>query len=695
MQFNKHRYITILLKCCFILFVSCTNNNFKKWPLGSKTQTDSIFKITDPYFEYNKVLQGLVLMDSIYKKIKNPTGFDYIRLLKKHAYINGIGITKEYNEEIKYADSGIHFILQQGFEKEMIQDLLSLYNYKAFAYFGQKNYAKATDVLFEARKFVKETNTACAAQETPYYLGMFLYKQQAFEEAIKYFKECVIYNSFCITNDWNTKYANQELLDNIGLCYTKIKQYDSADVYYAKDIAFVEKYKDSLATDQSTNYMRYTSSKGVIYGNWAKVPAAQNNIDSAIALYKQAIYYHKLSGIEYEDAQYCKVQLAELYYRKQQWKLMFATLQDVNSLLHKVYKADVEFEYNRLMYLYYQAQKNNAGELKYYQQYITYRDSLSGEDKKLFKTNIDKELKDKDQQLQIQLLQKNNQLNKIYLWVTIGLIVMALAILFLVYVNYKRSKKNVRQLLILNSEISEQKLQLEFAKTQLEQSNTDKDRILNVVAHDLRNPISGVAAIVPTILEEENADEQKSIITLAENTLNHALKLINQLLQSNTASKLLLNKQIFDIHELIRSSLYLLKLKAEEKQLVIEMELPEHPSPVNFDKEKIERVLHNLINNAVKFSQPNNKIIIQLLQHSDNIVITVKDFGIGIPEQEQEKIFERLTTLRRKGTSGEESFGMGLSICKEIVEAHEGKIWVESIEGKGSTFYVQLPYKKI
>ncbi len=98
----------------------------------------------------------------------------------------------------------------------------------------------------------------------------------------------------------------------------------------------------------------------------------------------------------------------------------------------------------------------------------------------------------------------------------------------------------------------------------------------------------------------------------------------------------------------------------------------------------------NLINNAIKFSPDGAHIEVELKRQNGNVRVAVKDQGIGIPPSMQGKIFSQTTEVKRKGTRGEASFGFGLSISKQIIEAHDGIIWFETEEGKGTTFYIEM-----
>ena len=109
------------------------------------------------------------------------------------------------------------------------------------------------------------------------------------------------------------------------------------------------------------------------------------------------------------------------------------------------------------------------------------------------------------------------------------------------------------------------------------------------------------------------------------------------------------------------------------------------------NKEKINRVLGNIITNACKFSHDGSVINVTTSSRDGNAVIEIKDHGIGIPLKLQPYIFEPLTSAKRYGTSGEQSFGLGLSICRQIITANNGRISMESVEGKGSTFFIELP----
>jgi two-component system, OmpR family, sensor histidine kinase VicK len=108
-------------------------------------------------------------------------------------------------------------------------------------------------------------------------------------------------------------------------------------------------------------------------------------------------------------------------------------------------------------------------------------------------------------------------------------------------------------------------------------------------------------------------------------------------------------------------------------------------------REKIWRVISNLISNAIKFSPSGASIIVRITEKDDQVIIAVEDNGIGIPENLRDQVFNMFTTAQRPGTGGERSFGLGLSICKQIMDLFHGKIWFENKKEGGTIFFISLP----
>lgn len=277
-----------------------------------------------------------------------------------------------------------------------------------------------------------------------------------------------------------------------------------------------------------------------------------------------------------------------------------------------------------------------------------------------------------------------NKLNQI--WMLAGICAATILLLAFIYYLYRRSHQ-------MNKIISSQYKQLQHTLAALEQSQADNSQMLKVVAHDLRNPIGAMTSIANLMLDDgPRSDNDRMMLDLLKTSGENSLELVNDLLLMHTRSEELI-KEAVDMYELLEYCVELLEFKAKEKmqQLI----LTAAHVLIRVNRGKIWRVISNLITNAIKFSPNGARIQVLMEVRPDKVLIRVKDQGIGIPEDMKDKIFDMFTISRRAGTAGEQSFGLGLSISRQIVEAHGGTIWCESSPGNGSTFYIELPMETI
>jgi signal transduction histidine kinase len=234
--------------------------------------------------------------------------------------------------------------------------------------------------------------------------------------------------------------------------------------------------------------------------------------------------------------------------------------------------------------------------------------------------------------------------------------------------------------------------QLEKANEDLSLAQKQKERILNTVAHDLRSPINNIAGLCQLMMADNQfSAEQKELIAMVVHATESSQSLIKDLLHNNDALHYPGASNKVDLVLFMEECVSLLRLTAVEKNIQVETTYSARELPINIDKKRIERVITNLVNNAIKFSGPNSAVSITVEKELNQALICIADKGIGIPKEYHDKIFDMFTPAKRKGTAGETSFGMGLSICKQIIEEHKGTIAMESEEGKGTSFFVRLP----
>lgn len=223
-----------------------------------------------------------------------------------------------------------------------------------------------------------------------------------------------------------------------------------------------------------------------------------------------------------------------------------------------------------------------------------------------------------------------------------------------------------------------------------------KSQFVSVAAHQLRTPLSIIKWSLSMMIQGELGSltaEQKEILEKTNQTNERMIRLINDLL--NVArieeGRFIYKPQAVDFTELLQIVIEPIKELAQEKKVKVEIDLSEEPKVVRADTEKLALAVKNLIENAVYYTEPGGVVAISLKKKGNELEFFVKDTGIGIPKNQQHRIFGKFfrgDNAVRKETEGT---GLGLFISKNIIEAHKGKIWFESTEGKGTTFFFSLP----
>jgi two-component system sensor histidine kinase VicK len=226
--------------------------------------------------------------------------------------------------------------------------------------------------------------------------------------------------------------------------------------------------------------------------------------------------------------------------------------------------------------------------------------------------------------------------------------------------------------------------------------NAKKNAVLEILSHDLAAPFNTIQGIVSLIEKKLAQQEYKAVQDLlkyikesSKNGSDLIRDFVNQ--EFMESSEVALNKSRIDIAEKIR--VFIEDYKNGEKIIPKQFELTTSNDSiyVEIDDMKFAQVLNNLISNAIKFTPDNGIISLHVEEKPDTILITIADNGIGIPKELHSVLFEKFTKARRPGLRGEKSVGLGMSIIKTIVELHQGCIWFESAESKGSKFFIEIP----
>lgn len=232
--------------------------------------------------------------------------------------------------------------------------------------------------------------------------------------------------------------------------------------------------------------------------------------------------------------------------------------------------------------------------------------------------------------------------------------------------------------------------------TQQKEMEQRKDDFINMASHELRTPLTSVNIYMNVLRRHMEATKDQRGLMLQnkiDKQLFNLTELVYRLLDITNIEKgkLTLRKEKFFVKELSGEIVESLENLSKHK-LILDWNTRE---VVNADRERIRQVLINLVSNAIKYSPEDSEIVIGSKKDDRYLIVSVTDSGMGIPKKDVTKVFERFYQVDEKRGKTYPGLGLGLHICKKIIEAHNGKIWVESAFGKGSTFYFSLPiYKK-
>ncbi|MET0393408.1 MAG: tetratricopeptide repeat-containing sensor histidine kinase [Chitinophagaceae bacterium] len=619
--------------------------------------------------------RAIYLYDSIAHALKDPpVVVTFMRYDLQHAI--QVGLRKDNASAIRYLDSAIGYLEAHRLTTEFPKTYFGLLSRRGQLSLFQGNYDQAYDYYLRSKQWVSAHLSPCEIAVYSYDLAMILYRQQKYEESRNYFRESFDQFSSCRRSVADVGYKQQEIADNIGLCYVKTNQYDSALAWFNRGLTIAQ-HGDSIP-----QHMRQMA-QAVIRGNMAKVYVARNRLDTAADLFQKSLAVNAGLGYNRMDAQLVQAQLAEIYEKQNRYGNMLDMLRQLKAGLDTLPNPDALLSWNRLMAAYYKHTGQRLKRLAYYETFISMRDSASQVESAISKADIVRQVKEKEQELEITLLKKNNQLNRTYLVITISLVAIAILVVGFLYYIFRKTAR-------LNRLVSSQ-------KEELLHLNHVKNKLLSVVSHDMRTPVNTLASFI--YLLENRTVSRESLLAYSQQlkqSLGHTSVMMENLLNW-TASQMQGFKPVIErtgIRDIAEKVTGNTSGFAAEKQVVILNEIPA-TAAAGIDQEMFQVVLRNLLANAIKFSHPGGSIVLSAVRADQDgyIVVQVKDQGTGMAEEDVAKINGGNPDMLRStaGTAREKGTGLGLHLCLVFVKMMKGSLRVESRKGEGTLFSVLLP----
>ncbi len=249
---------------------------------------------------------------------------------------------------------------------------------------------------------------------------------------------------------------------------------------------------------------------------------------------------------------------------------------------------------------------------------------------------------------------------------------------------------------IIERKVRDRTEELTRANAELQELDKRKSEFLSIAAHQLRTPLSGIKWTLSMFIKGEVgsiSNEQKVLLMKSYEGNERLISLVNEMLQANRIERGVLPLKMVSTQllDLIDNVLYEILPTASNANVSIRFDHRDDTfPPLMVDPEKMREVFQNLLENAVKYSRPGGEIVISMSRAGNGAQFAIKDSGIGIPNDEQVNIFSRFFRARNAKKVDPNGTGLGLYIVKNIIEMHNGKVWLESSEDKGTTFYFTL-----
>lgn len=590
--------------------------------------------------------------------------------LEKANSLNHIGLAKQFKADYKSADDFFNQALQQfqklKNEKQRAGVLVNIGS--NFYYLGDFN--KSLHHYIKAITIYETIRDSAGISKSANNIGSIYLLLNEHDKALDFFLR-----SLRIKLALNDITVGTSLI-NIGDIYAAKKNADSALSYYYRCI---ESYKN----------VNNQKGLGMVYGNMGYLYLDLKNYTEAIKFCEISLRIAKNTG----DAEGEAINLASLgtaYKNTSETKKAIDCLAQAAAFFRETGSKNEEQKVLIELSEAYAANKEPDKALKSLRRHIELKDSVFSEERSRQMSEMQTKYETEKKQQEIITLTQQKKLDDLTIknqrtrvWLLAGITILIILLALATYNNYRQKAK-------LNATLTEK-------NDQLQTLNATKDKLFAIISHDLKNPLSAFRSITQSLnsniatistdqihyFVKELQQSSEQLYDLLQNLLNWAILQIDSIT---------IKKENFDLKNVIDQTMSLHSNIANSKDIQLKSLLPE--SMIVFsDKNIVQTVLRNLVSNAIKFTPSQGSIEIGIEKKQNELLICVSDTGIGIAKEDLGKLFRINEDISKIGNSTEKGTGLGLILCKEMVEKIGGKINAESEQNKGSKFYFTLPFK--
>lgn len=602
--------------------------------------------------------------------LKDTTRVNILNQLSRYLFTQAPSLTETYAKEAFHISDSLRYLPGKMWATRNL----------ALAENAKGNLEKQADLTLEALKWAEALNDLKATGILNADLGNIFIEQQQPRQGLIYQKKAL-----AIKQQGHDQAEIGKTLNGIGTSYMVLKDWDSAlHFLYAS-----ERIKLALNDHRGLAYA---------YENIGTVLMAKGN-------YKDALRYHTMASQYYKESD--NVQgVIKSYLNLAQTNILLKDLtaaeEDLANaqLLNKnIQNARNEMIYYKFRAMLDSARGNYAQALENYKEFQALNEDYFSTEKSKFIANSKEKYESEKKQHENELLKKEQLLHlstirqqKIFVILCTGLFLALATITVMLYRVFKRQRDLYGQLNSRNRRVQQQNQIIMDQNAALESGNQVKDKIFSVISHDLRAPLGILEGLLFLLRDEKMSQEQFNMFVddLWRDMKNTSSMMDNLLQWANSQMKgIRVMPDDFNITALLDSEFELLQTLARQKNIQLNHFLPQ-VIHVYADKDMIRMVLRNLISNAIKFTPRNGSIIVDYKLLPDKVEVMVKDNGIGIPAEDQSKVFSNIY-YSTTGTQNEKGCGLGLPLSKDFIQRNNGQIWFHSNMDRGTSFHFTLP----
>ena len=560
---------------------------------------------------------------------------------------NSIGLIEikrgNYNKGLQFSLAAIKELEK----RNLVKELNLAYSNLAKAYYNINLYEKAIEFYLKALDVQMKLNDTKGINESHSKLAELYSNKKEHRKAIEYFEKVLE------SSESDNDSIRGHVFPKLGAEYLKFNDYDKATRY------LIQGYNINTRTKNQAGLLLALNNLGDLNLKQGRLKTAEKQLLDAGVIAKNLNnktellkYYKLMKSLDSTRRRFDRAFVWQREYYELNNSLKKA---EIKPVINSEKPADVDLNSNAIN----QPIDNNPV------------NTISSVDKTEMNKKLDK--------------------YKLILYALLAALIVVSALLVLVYLKRNSNIKYMQELEEKNLKIELQNDAFSEQTKHLENVNNVKDKLFSIVSHDLKDSLSSINGFIDLLKDGSLSREEfdNLIPELSENANNASLLLFNLLNWSKSQMQSLEPKpSLFDIQEVFESKVKLIEQRMENKGIdLIDHSLRDFAYA---DRSMFEIVVQNLLANALKFCKNGDTITVSNHISNGSCIVSIADTGVGISKENLSKLFKS-SSYTTMGTDNEKGTGLGLSICKELVELNNGKIWVESTQGVGSTFYVQLP----